>query len=585
MTARSPSDNPKERTHLQMKDTIKAIRFRRIAALLCCGAVLLAAAIIGMCLPDRELPAAGYVAPPEFSAGSGFYEESFRLQLSSAPGTRIYYTLDCTDPEEDGLLYEAPILVENVTGRENIHSMRTDVSAGFYEDLILEHQTKDAVPHYQAPDYPVEKCMVVRAMAVDSLGNRSQTVTCSYFVGTDPAQWDGCNIISVVTDPDNLFDPGSGIYVTGDIFDAYMTKKTPHDHWRFWDANYRQTGAAWERPGDFTLFDSSGAPLLDFSGSIRTQGGVSRGTLPRSLNLYADTSFAGGLLNDRLFADGYVPTRITLSGGGNQIITQFNDYMMTCRTQDLNVAKMPFSPYVLFLDGEYWGFYWLTGSYDARYLSAHYGVAEEDVVMIKNGALEVGGSSDVLLYDNMKTFITENDMSVPANYAEACRLIDLDSFLDYYACMAYIARCEDWPTTNYALWRTKQTGDGPYADGKWRWMLFDCNSTSMYDAVLEHDTLSYIIRWDPIFAALWENSQFREDFQSRILEIADQCFDAGQMLDFIDAYEEEMEPILAKSWQRFYGKENDKLCVFQSKMEGHRIFFTGRRAVVESWFA
>lgn len=162
--------------------------------------------------------------------------------------------------------------------------------------------------------------------------------------------------------------------------------------------------------------------------------------------------------------------------------------------------------------------------------------------------------------------------------------IDIDSYIDYYACLCYIARKEDWPINNYALWRARRVGDGIYEDGKWRWMVFDCNSTSMSVDFVNDDTLSFIIDSDSVFAKIWENEEFRIRFQQRILEIADKCFDAEEMSEYIDTYSEHMVPILEKSWARFYGKDNDKLEEFNLWMEKYRSFFLERKSVVESWF-
>ena len=38
------------------------------------------------------------VKPPSFSRISGFYPDDFKLKLSSEENTKIYYTLDSTDP-------------------------------------------------------------------------------------------------------------------------------------------------------------------------------------------------------------------------------------------------------------------------------------------------------------------------------------------------------------------------------------------------------------------------------------------------------------------------------------------------------
>lgn len=529
-----------------------------------------------------------FIPAPELSHNSGFYEEDFRLTISVPPNSEVYYTLDGSLPDRSAYRYTEPLIITDSSRNPNTHSMRTDVAAFFYTDLMEKYDPVDAGYYpYQAPDYLVDKCTVLRAVAINSLGTTSEIVSASYFVGISPEKYPNCNIISLITDPSNLFDPEIGIYVTGNTFEKYMENEAPDANWRFWEANYRQHGSDWEREAVFHIFDKEGDFVLDENGSIRIRGGVSRGTLPRSLNLYArDRINTTDTFGCHLFGNGYDPAVVSLSSGGNQLITQFNDYMMTQRVGNLNFVTLLFEPYVLFLDGEYWGFYWMTEKFDETYFSHYYNIDPNNCIIIKDEGLEAGRTSDLDLYNSMVEYIVSNDMSVPANYAKACELIDIDSCLDYLCTMAYIARDEDWPSYNWAMWRTRMPEGNSFGDTKWRWILFDCNSTSMssYEDNTDWDTLSVILEY-PLYEALWANSSFREAFQRRIMEIADTNFNAQEMDQFICEYTKEMEPILVQSWKRFYGRDNTMQTTYYDTMERIRQFFLNRKPYVESWFS
>ena len=57
-----------------------------------------------------------------------------------------------------------------------------------------------------------------RAVNVDEEGNRSPVASATYFVGFDQKEgYRGMNILSILTEPDNLFDYDKGIYVMGSI--------------------------------------------------------------------------------------------------------------------------------------------------------------------------------------------------------------------------------------------------------------------------------------------------------------------------------------------------------------------------------
>ena len=50
------------------------------------------------------------VQNPVFSVDSGFYDEPFDLTLSAGYGNKIYYTLDGSNPIDNGLLYSKRLI-------------------------------------------------------------------------------------------------------------------------------------------------------------------------------------------------------------------------------------------------------------------------------------------------------------------------------------------------------------------------------------------------------------------------------------------------------------------------------------------
>ena len=93
---------------------------------------------------------------------------------------------------------------------------------------------------------------------------------------------------------------------------------------------------------------------------------------------------------------------------------------------------------ILFLDGEYWGLYTLMENYDEHYIANNYDIEDENVVIIKNGRIEVGEDEDINLFSQLKDFIINEDMSNPSNYNKACELIDINNLAWYLAFNIYI---------------------------------------------------------------------------------------------------------------------------------------------------
>ena len=157
------------------------------------------------------------VKQPEFSQESGFFDSAFDLTITAPEGVTVYYTTDGSDPTTESTKYTGAIRIEDMTNTENRLSMRTDIS------------TNNAA----APKELIDKAAVVRAIAVDSEGRISPVATKTYFVGTTAASYyKDMKVVSLVTDPDNLFDNEKGIYVLGDVY-GQNTGSQPGWGWDF----------------------------------------------------------------------------------------------------------------------------------------------------------------------------------------------------------------------------------------------------------------------------------------------------------------------------------------------------------------
>ena len=221
---------------------------------------------------------------PEFSAESGFYDSEFQLSITAPEGTTVYYTTDGSDPDTSSEKYTGAIRIYDRSSEPNVYSQRDDVSAnGTY-----------------LPEGTVDKAMIVRAVAVDSQGRVSDVATRTYFLGkTNGSYYKDMKVVSLVTDPDNLFDYEKGIYVKGKIFDE--ENQNTGGGWGGWGgfgrvntwemaANYTQHGREWERPATFELFEN-GKSVLSQDVGIRIKGAASRAAAQKSFNIYARTDY------------------------------------------------------------------------------------------------------------------------------------------------------------------------------------------------------------------------------------------------------------------------------------------------------
>lgn len=67
----------------------------------------------------------------------------------------------------------------------------------------------------------------------------------------------------------------------------------------------------------------------------------------------------------------YFAEAVILDSGGNDRFSKMRDVLVSWLAKDRAFSTMRFKLYAMFLNGEYWGVYWITEKYDPAYL-AHY---------------------------------------------------------------------------------------------------------------------------------------------------------------------------------------------------------------------
>ena len=148
---------------------------------------------------------------PKFNLKSGFYNgESIQLEINiEDPEAVIYYTLDGSDPTVDSTVYTNFLLLKDKSLEENVYSKIINVTA----------------ERSYVPKDKIKKANIVRAMAKLSNGTLTPIISGTYFVGLNRKELYGnVPIISIITDPKNLFDYEKGIYVMGKMYDEWIAE-------------------------------------------------------------------------------------------------------------------------------------------------------------------------------------------------------------------------------------------------------------------------------------------------------------------------------------------------------------------------
>ena len=127
---------------------------------------------------------------------------------------------------------------------------------------------------------------------------------------------------------------------------------------------------------------------------------------------------------------------------------------------------------ILFLNGEYWGFYLIQEKLDDNFISNNYLIPKDNVVIAKNNYIEDG---IIEVFNDFRDFCrnySQKDLTDEKIYEEIKNRIELDSLIELFATNLYILNL-DWPARNDGEWRyfgDFQEGN-KYFDGKWRFII------------------------------------------------------------------------------------------------------------------
>ncbi len=439
---------------------------------------------------------------PVFSLEESFYSADISVELKTAYEAKIYYTEDGSEPDQNATLYTEPL-------------------------------------YYACEDTDFPTAHTIKAKAYYSDGTESAVSVHTYFTAKGAAERFSEYVFSISGDPAQLFEEPDGI---------------------FYGENYELRGRESEREVHLTAWAPNGEVILSQYCGMRLYGGASRFCTIKSMKLYARKSYgedAGiGAFHTDLFqtplADGSGLVideydRLVLRNSGNDFqFAYIRDEL--CQTLAAEAGFADYQavvPAVCYLNGEYYGLFWLHETYCDDYFKDKYPndydlgtfVICEGTDTEKDVEEDDEDSIHAEEFNMMYSIYSEADLTDDAVYEELCALMDVENYLDYFAFNIYINN-KDWPQNNFRCYRYcpmagEAPGEGVY-DGKWRFLVHDMDySMGMYEqpeVMANYNNLEHILtpgdeRYSPLFAALLEREDCRTYFADKIYEYADGVLD------------------------------------------------------------
>ncbi len=409
-----------------------------------------------------------------FSKTGGMYDAYFFVSLSAENNANIYYTTDGSEPTEASALYTFPIRIDKTT----VLRSRT----------LKEHSLPGPIG------------------------------TETYFIKENL----NLPVVSLSTNPVNLWDEDTGIYVKG---------KNASSDFPYFGANFWQD---WERPAHIEFFDPDGQKAFEANCGIKIFGSYSRGLPQKSLSFFFRGRYGVSRLNYLLIPETGIRTYesfVMRNSGNDWLVTMFRDGLMQTLVQNLGLDQHGFRPALLFINGAYWGVQNIREKINEHYIAAHHAISADQIDMLEYDGQIIHGDNENYL--QLIDFISTHDMNTVAAENYILKKIDLDEYLDYEISEIYFDNT-DWPGNNIKFWRPKTE------DGKWRWILYDTDfGFGLFEPeAYKHNTLEFALDEDGpdwpnppwstfLFRKILENNRFRDRFIIRFQDYLNQTFTAA----------------------------------------------------------
>ena len=449
----------------------------------------------------------GITQLPAFSVTPGIYDNAVTVAITAGEGETIRYTTDCTTPNASSEVYGGEL--------------------------------------------SISKNSVIRAAAFRDGYLSGDVATATYLFRSDGVNH-ALPVVTLVTDPDNLWNSKTGIYATGDQFDpdaaSYADTLKSATYYQAKFATEEQVDTIWEKPAAFSLFDDNGKQVFTQNVGIRIAGSFGRGRAQKGFNVIARKEYGKGSMEYPFFGNRpYTEYKAVVlrAGAQDQNRSKIRDELASGLLEgtDINILYQAYRPTVLYLNGEYWGVYFMKEKRNRFFVAQHENTENNVDLAIGKGFKQrsYGDNSDwVSLYE----YATSHDLSSAEAYAYVSERMDVDSFRDYMIAEIYNGNTD---TYNFQYYRLK--------GGKWKFIFYDFCWGFQSPG---HETLAFRMGKTPadvcsakLFAAMLQNKGWRDSFCRRFAELLNTAFAPERVTALIEELYGYVEPEIKREREKF----------------------------------
>ena len=337
--------------------------------------------------------ASNVVADTKWSPDRGFYTNATNVTITTATvGAQIRYTLNYDVPTTNSTLYTGPINISSTTVIRAAAFLNGLVASSpdtetyiFLNDVI--HQS----PNHETPGpgWPAQGTAGTNSQTID-YGMDQRVVTNSQYASQMIPALLSIPSVSMVTPLTNLFDPVSGIYVN-----AFLD------------------GSNWERAASVELINPDGTKGFHVDCGFRIRGGYSRngGNPKHGFRLFFRSDYGYSTLNYDIYNDDSTAAKVfdkidlataenySWSLDGSPVNTMVRDQVDSDTMLRMGQLASRNRYCHLYLNGQYWGLYYLQERPEASFAASYLGGTKTDYDVLKADGGGLGSMYNMVTTD------------------------------------------------------------------------------------------------------------------------------------------------------------------------------------------
>ncbi|RJP63254.1 MAG: T9SS C-terminal target domain-containing protein [Ignavibacteriales bacterium] len=430
-----------------------------------------------------------------------FYMVDFSPGVLNKPGYKGYTKPPFVEPESGLYLGSTTITItpDNITNeiRFTINGSDPTESSTKYSSLVNINFT-----------------LVFKARSYNGNTLPSEIITKTYLLNTNHS----LPVLVLTTDPKNLFDSATGIYVND--YDGREWE-------RYAELNYfKNNSLAFHIPTGIRIQGNTGPTEYQkksFSAYFRNGYGQEKLVFP----FYPNDNVAA--FRKLILRSGYDDSLEPTSGGKNSSATLIRDPLVTELWRRTGFVTPQSSFAVLYLNNDYYGIYDIKESIDENFIRDHTGYEDVDIIRTRWDSTEVVYGND-LKWKDLISFFKNHSFADDSEIAEAEKLIDLDNFITLQAIM-HVAGYSGWA---YGMFMFREKS----AEGKWKFTVWDAdrsyNDVNWNGFTAQPNPVGVFID-TLITKKLLKNINFRSRYINRIHDLINTAFSSSEIKSLIDS--------------------------------------------------